>query len=340
MLQINYLRCKHMFVTVIRWQHNLVSAQASLPKNLVLMGKAKERLQPLEKSEPSKDIIPEPSKDVPVIRKCVGNYSPHRSVVKVWVDTFANNDVVYERAAELNPEVFAAQPRIDLLHDVVSWQKVYREVDYAWTRTRAELGRGRKKPWPQKKTGRVRQGSTAAPFWKKGGIAHGPRGPKSLYYEMPVEKLIRALTIALTIKRVQNDLVIVEDVDLPMQNNAVLNDDQTAKQETCTLKLKELLESRNMDKNSILFVHGENTPQNLHTAVEMSRGWNIMPLIGLNVLSILKHDKLVVELGVIDELEEKVLWNRKRYPWLGMAHNFYTDMPINQRKLEQSFAKM
>nr|CAB3263976.1 39S ribosomal protein L4, mitochondrial-like [Phallusia mammillata] len=338
MFQIKLLPRLKVLHSFVRHQHNLTSVKSSLPNNLVLLGKAKDQLN--VDHDTTDEVLP-PDDNVPVIRKCVGTYSLCKQPAKVWVDSFANTEMVYETAAELNPDIFSTHPRIDVLHDVVKWQKVYREVDYRWARTRAEMGRGRKKPWPQKGTGRVRQGSTVPPFWKKGGIAHGPRGPKSLYYNMSAEQLIKALAIALTIKRVQSDLLIVKDIDVPMPNDVVATQ-EPLHDNALTLKssLEEILKARSIDRNSILFVHGTDAPENLNLAVIDKRGWNTMPLVGLNVLSILKHDKLVLHLDILDELEEKLIWNMTRYPWLEMPHNFYKDMPINRDNLEKSLDNM
>src|SRR5258708_33727374 len=52
------------------------------------------------------------------------------------------------------------------------------------TKTRSEVSGGNQKPWRQKGTGRARQGSTRAPHWRHGGIAHGPH-PRSYRLGIP-----------------------------------------------------------------------------------------------------------------------------------------------------------
>uniref|UniRef100_A0A2K6KYY8 Large ribosomal subunit protein uL4m n=1 Tax=Rhinopithecus bieti TaxID=61621 RepID=A0A2K6KYY8_RHIBE len=66
---------------------------------------------------------------------------------------------------------------MDILHQVAMWQKNFKRISYAKTKTRAEVRGGGRKPWPQKGTGRARHGSIRSPLWR-GGIAMG--GPDKL----------------------------------------------------------------------------------------------------------------------------------------------------------------
>merc|ERR1719347_157057 len=73
----------------------------------------------------------------------------------------------YSRIWE-HPEVFGVYPRIDIIHDNLEWQRKYNVVNYAHCKSVHEMiymYGGGAKPWPQKGTGRARQGSTRAPQW-------------------------------------------------------------------------------------------------------------------------------------------------------------------------------
>lgn len=72
--------------------------------------------------------------------------------------------------------------------------------DYRWVPTRAEMPGRNKKPWQQKGLGKARHGSRLAPQWMKGGVAHGPRGPKSYFFMEGIYQRISGLTTALTVK--------------------------------------------------------------------------------------------------------------------------------------------
>lgn len=70
---------------------------------------------------------------------------------------------------------------------------------------------GGRKPWPQKKVGRHHAGSIRSPHFYRGGFAFGVRGPKTFFYMLPDSIRVHGLCTALTIKHVQDDLIIVDD---------------------------------------------------------------------------------------------------------------------------------
>jgi large subunit ribosomal protein L4 len=61
------------------------------------------------------------------------------------------------------------------------------------------IGRN-KKPWPQKGLGKARHASRLSPQWLGGGVAHGPRGPKSYFFMEPFYQRLLGLRTALTFK--------------------------------------------------------------------------------------------------------------------------------------------
>nr|CAH8831484.1 unnamed protein product [Trichobilharzia regenti] len=116
---------------------------------------------------------------------------------------------------DLHPDIFAVFPRIDVVHKNLYWQAHYRLVDWRCITTRAELPyRSRKKPWPQKKTGKARHGNRRTHIWINGGQCKGPRGPESFFSVLPYADRITGLLSMLSIKHAQNDLHIVDDFTL------------------------------------------------------------------------------------------------------------------------------
>uniref|UniRef100_H2Z2W3 Large ribosomal subunit protein uL4m n=1 Tax=Ciona savignyi TaxID=51511 RepID=H2Z2W3_CIOSA len=278
-----------------------------IPPNLVITG-----FNPILNKETVVTEVPDITEDVPVARFCSEKIPKPKVPIKLWMDNLMNETPQYSCAVHLHPMIFDTHPRMDILHSVVRWQQQYREVDYSWSRTRDEMGRGKKKPWPQKGTGRARHGSTNSPLWLKGGISHGPRGPRASFYELQPNILLEGLLIALTIKHIQNDLIIIESAEVPED----------------MMNLDGYLQSRNLIDSSLLLVHGEEeNTTNIGNLVENTSSINLMPQFALNVYSILKHDKLLLSKHILDDLELKVMWQKTRYPWLGSPHNFYHDMP-------------
>ena len=114
---------------------------------------------------------------------------------------------------ELNESIFGIEPSIPAMHlCVVSYLANQRQGTQS-TLTRAEVSGGGKKPWRQKGTGRARQGSTRAPQWYHGGIAHGPK-PRD--YKKEVNKKVRRLAMksALSSKVADSELIVLDDIKL------------------------------------------------------------------------------------------------------------------------------
>lgn len=149
---------------------------------------------------------------------CTQFPSRSQAARQVWIE---NLDTVAERKRgllELHPAVFAAAPRLDVIHQNVEWQRKYRYVSFASTKSRAEVRGGGRKPWPQKGLGRARHGSIRSPLWRGGGIVHGPRSPTTHFYMLPVHQRVLGLTAALSAKLAQNDLRVVERLEFPVDD--------------------------------------------------------------------------------------------------------------------------
>lgn len=143
---------------------------------------------------------------------------------QAWIE---NIDAVEERKLgiiELHPDVFATQPRVDVIQENIEWQRKYRYVSFAHSMSRAEARGGGRKPWPQKGGGRARHGSIRSPLFKGGGIAHGPRSPTTHFYMLPFFKRVMGLTSTLSVKLAQDDLHIIKDVDVPSREPQFFKD--------------------------------------------------------------------------------------------------------------------
>jgi len=105
--------------------------------------------------------------------------------------------------------LFAVQPNVPVMHQVVTAQLAARRAGTQSTKTRAEVSGTGKKPFNQKGTGGARQGSTRAPHFTGGGIAHGPKPRK--YTQRTPRKMVRlALASALSDRNNAGRIVVVE----------------------------------------------------------------------------------------------------------------------------------
>lgn len=221
----------------------------------------------------------------------------HTKPREAWV---CKLDTIDERKiglVNLHPLVFAAMPRIDIIYHNYNWQKKLHFVDYKTEPSRAEMSGGGRKPWPQKGTGRSRHGSIRSPIWFKGGKAHGKRGPKTEFFMLPLCTRVSGLISTLTCKFAQDDLVIVDNLDIP-------SDDQKF--------MQNLIEKRRWGL-SVLFVNEcDFMPKNISLATDKMDTVNLIPFYSLNVYQMLKYDTLVMTLGALDRIEERLLFNLHR----------------------------
>jgi large subunit ribosomal protein L4 len=114
---------------------------------------------------------------------------------------------------ELNDEVFAVEPRADILHRVVTWQLVNRRAPARAARERSDVNRTGKKFGRQKGGGTARHGDRRAPIFIGGGKAHGPR---ARVFTSNLNKKVRTLGLkmALSSKAQSGQLVVLDSLDL------------------------------------------------------------------------------------------------------------------------------
>ena len=122
-----------------------------------------------------------------------------------------NGNKVSELA--LSESVFSIEPNISAMHLMVKAYLANQRQGTQSTLTRSEVSGGGKKPWRQKGSGRARQGSTRAPQWYHGGIAHGPK-PRT--YGLDVNKKVKRLAMksALSTKVLDGEMIVLDDLKL------------------------------------------------------------------------------------------------------------------------------
>jgi large subunit ribosomal protein L4 len=109
----------------------------------------------------------------------------------------------------LNKNVFAIEPNMQAVYDVVNAERAAMRQGTSKTKDRTEVRGGGRKPWRQKGTGRARQGSIRAPQWRGGGVVFGPTPRK---YNVKVNRKVVQLAVrSLLSDRFQNKSIVVLD---------------------------------------------------------------------------------------------------------------------------------
>lgn len=121
-------------------------------------------------------------------------------------------NVVGERA--LHEKVFHSPASPHVLREAVRAYMTHQRAGTASTKTRGEVSRSNRKPWPQKHTGRARAGTFRSPLWVGGGIIFGPK-PREFSFKLNKRVKRQALRGALSLRAASGDLVVVERLSLP-----------------------------------------------------------------------------------------------------------------------------
>lgn len=190
-------------------------------------------------------------------------------------------------AIELPEDIFGLEPRADILHRVVRWQRNKAQQGTHKVKTRSETSYSGKKIYRQKGTGGARHGDRNAPIFRHGGIYKGPV-PRSHAHDLPKKFRKLGLKHALSAKAKAGELVVIEAAEAEGKTSAL------AKQ------VKELGWKR------ALIIDGAEVNDGFARAARNIEGLDILPSIGANVYDILRRDTLVLTKAGVEALEARL----------------------------------
>jgi len=128
--------------------------------------------------------------------------------VKVYSTT---GDIVGK--TELPDEIFRHPIRHVTVAEAIRMYEMNQHQFTAYKKTRSEVSGSGRKPWPQKHTGRARQGSIRAPHWRGGGVVFGPK-PRNVHYRLPQKKLRIALLSVLSQRASEGRIMVIDDIPI------------------------------------------------------------------------------------------------------------------------------
>ncbi|MEL0286801.1 MAG: 50S ribosomal protein L4 [Paracoccaceae bacterium] len=188
---------------------------------------------------------------------------------------------------ELGDDVFGLEPRADILHRVVRWQRNNAQAGTHKVKTRSETSYSTKKIYRQKGTGGARHGDRNAPIFRKGGIYKGPT-PRSHGHELPKKVRKLGLKLALSAMAKSGSLVIIENTETDGKTSAL------AKQ------------VKNLGWKRALVIDGASVNEGFARAARNIEGLDVLPSVGANVFDILKRDTLVITKAGVEALEARL----------------------------------
>ena len=189
---------------------------------------------------------------------------------------------------DLDEALFGLDPRADILHRVVRWQRAKAQAGTHSTLGKSDVSYSTKKIYRQKGTGGARHGSKKAPIFRHGGVYKGPT-PRSHAHDL--NKKFRALGLrhALSSKAATGNLVVLEAADMAEAKTSLL-----------AKAAKELGWKR------VLVIDGAEVNENFALAARNIEGIDVLPSMGANVYDILKRDTLVITKAGIEALEARL----------------------------------
>ena len=189
---------------------------------------------------------------------------------------------------DLNDEIFAVEPRADILHRVVTWQLEKRRATARGARERSEVNRTGKKFGKQKGGGTARHGDRRAPIFVGGGKAHGPRKRD---FDPSLNKKVRVLGLrmALSAKAKEGNLVVIDNLDV---------------KDGKTKELREKLGKLGFGKTALV-IDGDALNVGFARASSNLGEINLMPAVGANVYDIMRHETLVLTRAAVEKLEAR-----------------------------------
>jgi large subunit ribosomal protein L4 len=189
---------------------------------------------------------------------------------------------------ELSDEIFGLEPRADILHRVVRWQRAKAQAGTHSVLTKSEVSYSTKKIYRQKGTGGARHGSRKAPIFRHGGVYKGPT-PRSHAHDLPKKFRALGLKHALSAKAKAGELVVLDAAEMKEGKTAVL-----------AKAAKELGWKR------VLIIDGAEVNENFARAARNIEGIDVLPTMGANVYDILRRDQLVLTKAGVEALEARL----------------------------------
>ena len=190
-------------------------------------------------------------------------------------------------SVDLGDDIFGLDPRVDILHRVVRWQRNKAQAGTHKVKTRSETSYSKKKIYRQKGTGGARHGDRNAPIFRKGGVYKGPT-PRSHAHDLPKKVRTLGLKHALSAKAKEGSLVILDKA-------------------TSSGKTAELAKQvKNLGWKRALVIDGAEVNGEFAQAARNIEGLDILPTIGANVYDILKRDTLVLTKAGVEALEARL----------------------------------
>ena len=191
---------------------------------------------------------------------------------------------------DLNESVYLYPVKEPLIKEFVLLTLSNKRLGLASTKNRKIVSGGGIKPWKQKGTGRARAGSTRSPIWKGGGTIFGPTNERNYKKDMPKKARKAAIKSVLSHLLKEDRILFVEDFELP------------------SIKTKEMVSIFNNlgVKKGLIVLPTSSLDDKIIKSSRNLMNYKATLVNLLNVVDLLKYEKIIITLKANEELERNL----------------------------------
>jgi len=215
--------------------------------------------------------------------------------------TKISKEVHQEGIAQLHPKIWTAVVDQQAIHETLEWQNTYKTVDMSFEQSRMETGNKRwAKPWGGSGHGYERVRDKTGPYFRGGAFTDEPRRPFISNFHM-IDRVtrVKALVSCLTLKFLQGDMILVSSLSNSIESIS-----------------KKLNVKREPEMSYLVLNKDSNYPIPLENWIRSKKYYNLFPVEGLNTKSLLKYDKLILDLETLEYLEKRLIFEIERFDLL------------------------
>lgn len=186
---------------------------------------------------------------------------------------------------DVSDDIFACDYNEPLVHQAVTAYLAGGRQGTKANKSRSDVKGGGAKPWRQKGTGRARAGTSNSPIWRSGGVTFAAR-PRN-YKQKLNKKMVRAAYASMFSELVRQErLHVVEEFAVTEP------------------KTKQALEKLGKLSISSALVITEEADTNLYLSVRNLPFVDVTEIGGLDPVSLLKYEHVVVTKDALGAIEE------------------------------------
>jgi large subunit ribosomal protein L4 len=197
-------------------------------------------------------------------------------------------DDTVKGSIDLSEAVYGVPYRQDIIARMVAWQLSKRQAGTHQTKTISMISGTTRKPFRQKGTGNARQGSLRSPQFRGGATIFGPQS-RSHAHKLTRKFRKLALKTALSEKLRAENLYVFDTFDIPSSKTS-----DFAKSFASYVNLK------------TLFIDVKEKALRLRQAGSNLPNVDVLPVEGVNVYDLVRHNHILISKEAAKQLEEKL----------------------------------